>query len=66
MIRDKLRTFVERTFAHDVEFCKDVLLALQVDQNVVFLGQDRNRKPWEIMALKRIQQARDAGNMPEE
>jgi hypothetical protein len=64
MISDQLRTYVERKFAHDSPFCKDVLLALQVGQNVVFMG--RNRQPWEIMALKKIQAAVDTGNMPDD
>lgn len=56
MIDSQLRQFVEQSFPNDPEFCKDVLLALKHGQNVVFLGQNQNRPPGEIMALKKIQE----------
>jgi hypothetical protein len=56
MIDSKLRQFVERSFPNDPEFCKNVLLSLKHGQNVVLLGKNQNSPPWEIMALKKIQE----------
>jgi hypothetical protein len=65
MIPNNLRRLAEQKFTNDPEFCKDVLLALELDQNVVFLGQNQNREPWEIMALKEIQKAKETGVIPQ-
>ena len=40
MITEKLRQLVEKTFAHDPEFGKDVILALKLERNLSFLGED--------------------------
>jgi hypothetical protein len=47
---------VEQSFPSDPEFCKNVLLSLKHGQNVVLLGKNQSRAPWEIMALKKIQE----------
>jgi hypothetical protein len=66
MITEKLRQLVEKTFARDPEFGKDVILALKLERNLSFLGKDRKREQWEIAALSKIQQAHETGVIPDE
>lgn len=65
MIPDDLRQLVERTFGHDPEFCDKVILSLKLDENIVFLGQKLDRKPWEMAALKKIRDAKETSIVPE-
>ena len=61
MVSNAIRRLAEKTFAHDSEFGNDALTALKLGQNLAHLGQNANRKPWEIAALKKIQQAHESG-----
>jgi hypothetical protein len=66
VISNEFRQFVDKTFAQDLDFRDDVITALNLDRNLAHLGQNANRKPWEIAALKRIQQAHETGVVPDD
>ena len=72
MVGDELRRLVERTFADpsddaggEAEFRRMVLEALEAGRNLSFLGRRLGCEPWEIAALKKIEEAHRSGIAPD-
>ena len=71
MIDDDLKRLVERTFpdafgepGDDAAFRQAIFDALEAGSSLSFLGKDLGREPWEIVVLKKIQDAHQTGNIP--
>jgi hypothetical protein len=72
MIHDDLKRLVEKTFpdafdepGDNAEFRQATFDALEAGKPLTFLGRSLDCEPWEIAALKKIEEAHQTGIIPE-